>query len=552
MENKNRRLESVVKIFISRNIQEPYSGMPPYWSSGLLSKLNHGLASGIQVFSQNKRFQRSHSVREETDLESSGCGIVVDERSEQVGTDGHVRVTRTTTSAHKVQLGTTMVLPSGAKYLQELPDSVPIPPLPYYNKYWEPPSPFTPAPPTLEGWERRNDVSPATPVLLTELEALGYRISSVRMLGSGIFHMVYILTLDDGSEILSRISFNFKSDTPSHRLWAEKKMEREIAVLKLLDRNALVPGVVYASPSTDNLIASPYMLLQRLPGAPFGKEAHSITTMSEKAEYFKERLVASLAAAFVQVFEVSLIAIGTVVNVNPDGRPIVGPLVDVGETDHIVAEGKPSSNFLANILLTFNSRYLDAMITLAKVRNTLCPINRGPTAEDPDLPSLLNRLRALAGLLIPTDDATSPRIALVHSDANADNMLMHDGVISGLIDWEKSAALPTYLAARYPPFLRSDGIWDPRYAARSQAMYRYPSEWPVTEEERKHLRAVFQELPQSAGKLNIEFTRALEQGETLRQLVEWVEFSAWSGQTTWDGCDRWERDTRAALGRQSR
>ncbi|KAJ7653104.1 kinase-like domain-containing protein [Mycena polygramma] len=427
-----------------------------------------------------------------------------------------------------------MVLPSGAKYLKELPDSMPIPPLPYFNKYWEPPSPFTPAPPTLEGWERRNDISPATPILLTDLEAHGYKISSVCMLGSGIFHMVYILTLDDGSEILSRISFNFKSDTPSHRLWAEKKMEREIAVLKLLDRNALVPRVLYASPSTENSIASPYMLLQRLPGAPFGKEAHSITTMSEK-----ERFVASIAAAFVQVFEVSLPAIGTVVNVNPDGRPIMGPLVDVGETDHIVAEG-PFDTV---------DRYLDAMITLAKVRNTLCPLDRGPTAEDPDLPSLLDRLRALADLLIPTDDAASPRIALVHSDANADNMLMHNGVISGLIDWEKSAALPTYLAARCPPFLRSDGIWDPRYAARAQAMYRYPSEWPATEEERKHLRAVFQE---SAGKLNMEFTHALEQGEMLRQLVEWVEFSAWSGQTTWNGCDHWERDTRAALGRQLR
>ncbi|KAJ7707501.1 hypothetical protein B0H17DRAFT_1032896, partial [Mycena rosella] len=89
-------------------------------------------------------------------------------------------------------------------------------------------------------------------------------------------------------------------------------------------------------------------------------------------------------------------------------------------------------------------------------------------------------------------------IALVHSDTNADNILIHDGVLSGLIDWEvpfhrlrcifpasyspkqRSAALPTYLAARYPRFLRSDGIWDPSFESRDRKMDRFPVEWPTT------------------------------------------------------------------------
>lgn len=56
------------------------------------------------------------------------------------------------------------------------------------------------------------------------------------------------------------------------------------------------------------------------------------------------------------------------------------------------------------------------------------------------------------------------------------------------------AALPACLAARYPRFLRADGIWDPRYAAKDRSIYKYPEDWPASEEDGDHLRAVFREV----------------------------------------------------------
>ncbi|KAJ7248388.1 hypothetical protein C8J57DRAFT_1724232 [Mycena rebaudengoi] len=308
-------------------------------------------------------------------------------------------------------------------------------------------------------------------------------------------------------------------------------MKREVAILRLLHSKSFIPDVIYCSPSTQNDVASPYMILQRLSGVPLGKEGYQsiLPSMADQ-----ERFVRSLAESFVQVFSVTLPEIGSVAGLTSDGQPVIGPLVDTGETDHLVAEG-PFKTI---------EEYLDSMIVLAMVRNAVGDKSHNP--DDPDLPSLLNRLRALAELLIPKDN-TLARIALVHSDPNADNILINNGVLSGLIDWEKiqrSVALPTYLAARYPPFFRSDGIWDPRFVSRDEEMYRYPPEWPTTKQDAEHLREIFRN---TVVEVSPEYFEGLESGERLRQLVEWLEFSSWSGQTTWDACDRWERATRCAL-----
>lgn len=93
------------------------------------------------------------------------------------------------------------------------------------------------------------------------------------------------------------------------------------------------------------------MLLQKLPGEPFGKTGYKSILKSMALQvlllrlsmnphsYRQERFVRSVAEAFVQIFSITLSEIGTVVGTTSDGQPVVGPLVDVGETDHAVAEG---------------------------------------------------------------------------------------------------------------------------------------------------------------------------------------------------------------------
>ncbi|KAJ6591679.1 kinase-like domain-containing protein [Mycena vulgaris] len=405
-----------------------------------------------------------------------------------------------------------MDLPSGKKFLEDLqkPDVT----KPFFSKYWDPPSLFTPAPPTREGWERRKDLSTATPSLVADLGKAGYKVASesVEMLGSGIFHMVYTLKLEDTSEFLVRISFNFRTDARS-RIWAEAKMTREVAVLRLLHSIPFVPNVIHSNTSTINDIGSPYMLLQRLPGVPLGKEGYKPLVLSTTDQH-QERFVESMAEAFAQVFSITLSEIGT--------------------------SKQRHSQIMANNQFC---RYLESMLVLANVRTAISP-NGSRKRDDPDLPSLLNRLRELAVSLIPKDNGPGlARIALIHSDPNADNILIHDGVVSGLIDWETSAALPAYLAARYPPFLRSDGIWDPCFQPQDHKMYHHPQEWPTTNQEFEHLRSIFRE---TMSKIRPEFFEALEKGEKLRQLFEWLEFSTWAGPTTWAGCDLWERATRNA------
>ncbi|KAJ7446205.1 hypothetical protein B0H11DRAFT_2203152 [Mycena galericulata] len=190
-----------------------------------------------------------------------------------------------------------------------------------------------------------------------------------------------------------------------------------------------------------------------------------------KSIFNQERFARSLAETIAAVFSVTLPEIGAVVDITFNGRPGIGPLAKRG--------GRPD---------------------------------------------------ALA------------RIALVHTDSNADNILNNAGLISGLIDWEvlfhplhrsypqlvdvfRKLVVSGVFGCTLSSLLRSDGIWDPSFEVRDEKRYRYPPEWPATFQE-LYIFAAFLETC-TASKTSSEFFQALEGGEKLCQLFEWLEFSSW-------------------------
>jgi hypothetical protein len=66
-------------------------------------------------------------------------------------------------------------------------------------------------------------------------------------------------------------------------------------------------------------------------------------------------------------------------------------------------------------------------------------------------------------------------------------MVDSNGRITGVLDWWMHSASPAILAADYPPWLRYDGINDPRFAAPGKL-------WLETPEESTRLRAIYQEV----------------------------------------------------------
>lgn len=108
-----------------------------------------------------------------------------------------------------------------------------------------------------------------------------------------------------------------------------------------------------------------------------------------------------------------------------------------------------------------------------------------------DTDALIDRLCSLSTRLCDrissvSEELLTPR--LVHGDPHDRNCLVDNGRFSGLVDWEVSTRFLEYaslsaddmsisqchyilsacLAAEYPPYIRYDGMREPRYAALNE------------------------------------------------------------------------------------
>lgn len=100
--------------------------------------------------------------------------------------------------------------------------------------------------------------------------------------------------------------------------------------------------------------------------------------------------------------------------------------------------------------------------------------------------SISQLIAHLRGHLTQLDERCVRHMVLAH-DGLGDMNLMVDssGNITGILDWWMNSTLPAILAAEYPPWLRYDGINDPRFAAPKKS-------WLETPEESARLRRIYQ------------------------------------------------------------
>ncbi|RDB19662.1 hypothetical protein Hypma_013329 [Hypsizygus marmoreus] len=348
---------------------------------------------------------------------------------------------------------------------------------------------------------------------------LGLRVLEVTHLGRGYFNTVHELKVDKGPPLVARINYNFKTD-PKSKEWAISRLTREMHVIELVRRvspSVPIPRILAQDLDPENSISAPFTIMERMYGEDQWK-AWPTWSQPEKVKF-----ISSLAEATVGIFQVSLPSIGTVDRLDEDGRPIVIPFFYHPSGTRTPA---PCSN-------------IDDYVTLRLDLATKLPSTQ--PLPDFSVPDLLLRLRSLAKRLIPHDNPTLLQPILVHNDLDVRNIMVKDGTVSAVIDWEMHAVLPAYLAASYPPFIRYDGIYDPKYDIVNRKMPTRES-W-ATIDEGPALRAAFRE---AAGKLSSDFIRALDRGDKLRQLLEFVSFLG-DGVRNFVACYEWERETTAAL-----
>lgn len=110
-------------------------------------------------------------------------------------------------------------------------------------------------------------------------------VTSMQKLEGGGFNRVFLLTMDDGFEVIAKLPYSLSAPT-------SLCTESEVATLDFLSSKSIpVPRVYAWSSKVDNAVGSEYIILEKAPGQPLESRWFSLTP--------KERV--RLVTSFVEI-----------------------------------------------------------------------------------------------------------------------------------------------------------------------------------------------------------------------------------------------------------
>lgn len=324
--------------------------------------------------------------------------------------------------------------------------------------------------------------------LFAQLTQQGFHIQSFRQRRLGI-HPVFEISLAGAQTILMWLR-----PTSSDPGWSQRLFESETALLRWFAAHSAVPvpRLLHVLPSSAEIPRNAFVT-QGLTGGPI-KDFYP--TLSPRA---KEQLVRSYADFALKLFDIVIPqTIGTITVMNPSDELTVIPRICSVSHAH------------ASEVFPTLQKYLEYLSTWKKRRAfTLDTGDENRFRAQASISQLIAHLRKHLAQL---DERCVSRMVLAHDGLGDLNfMIDSSGNITSILDWWRNSTLPAILAADYPPWLRYDGINDPRFAAPRKS-------WLETPEESARLRTMYQE----AVKNNELYYTGLMQGAQLRAAVGWV------------------------------
>lgn len=325
--------------------------------------------------------------------------------------------------------------------------------------------------------------------LLAQLTQQGFHVKSFRQRQLGA-HLVYEISLAGGQILLMWL----RPTSSSNSDWSQRLFESETALLRWFSAHSAVPAphLLHVLPSSAEIPRNAFVT-QGMTGEPI---KNLYPTLSSWA---KEQLVRSYADFALKLFDIDIPqTIGSIAVTSSSDELIVIPRICSVNHGH------------ASEVFPTLQTYLDYLLTSKKRRAfTLDTGDENRFRAQASISQLIAHLRVHLAQL---GEQCVRRMVLAH-DGLADMNFMVDpsGNITGILDWWMNSTLPAILAADYPPWLRYDGINDPRFAAPRKS-------WLETPEESARLRRLYQGVVKSNGL----YYAALMQGAQLRAAVGWV------------------------------
>ncbi|KAM5465080.1 hypothetical protein MauCBS54593_006715 [Microsporum audouinii] len=286
--------------------------------------------------------------------------------------------------------------------------------------------------------------------------------SQIIKMAEGGFNKVFLLTMDDGSEVIARIPTPIAG--PRHLTTAS-----EAATMQFL-RGTLqipVPRILAYSPTSDNPVGAEYIIMERLRGDGLGSRWLSLST-AEMAD-----LMMQIVDIEKKIFNFRFPAYGSLYNRHDiplesrvdiqagEGDFCIGPICKRqfwhGERADMKLDRGPWTK-PEDCVAAPARRELAWTSAYGKPRPRRAFLL--PTEEDVDPTehaSLLSQYLQIAPSLVPSQPEMGAPI-LRHPDLSFTNILLTPGTnkIEGIIDWQDTAILPLFMQAGYPAFCEHD------------------------------------------------------------------------------------------------
>ncbi|KAF2258095.1 hypothetical protein CC78DRAFT_587545 [Lojkania enalia] len=282
-------------------------------------------------------------------------------------------------------------------------------------------------------------------------------ITSFRKIAEGGFNRVFDISMKDGSSILARLPY---PSTLPRRL----AVASEVATLAFVRSYGIPTPRVLGYSVNDNAVGAEYILMEKLPGRPIGDAWFDLS------EQERLKVLLQIVKLEIKLFTIGLPASGSMyyardlspstpkINIpGSDGELCIGPYAALrwwfGERGDLDIDRGPHDDPRL-VLQTPAEKELAWIRAYGRPR---FPFKRAYREtfdykkQDPEehANSLVEYIR-LAPHLVPTCSKLNLPV-LRHPDLQPNNIFIsEDFSITGLIDWQHSLALPTFLAAGMP------------------------------------------------------------------------------------------------------
>ncbi|KAL5115273.1 hypothetical protein ACEQ8H_006865 [Pleosporales sp. CAS-2024a] len=282
-------------------------------------------------------------------------------------------------------------------------------------------------------------------------------IKSFRKIGEGGFNRVIDISMKDGSSVLARLPY---PSTLPRRL----AVASEVATLAFVRAHGIPTPRVLGYSADDNAVGAEYILMEKLPGRPIGDAWFDLS------EQERLKLLLQIVQLETKLFSIHLPASGSIYfgrDLPPntpridipgsDGGLCIGPYAGLrwwfGERGDLEIDRGPHENSRL-VLQTPAEKELAWIRAYGRPRFPFERAHRETfdyRKQNPEehAKSLENYIQ-VAPYLVPTSSKLNLPV-LRHPDLQPNNIFVSEDLsITGLIDWQHSLVLPTFLAAGMP------------------------------------------------------------------------------------------------------